>query len=1465
MTQLLDPGWWFSFFGQAVGWWVFCLLASFAALPLCLRMFRGLADRGAGLSVGVGLILINQCAWLMSLGWFGGADQKAALVRLVGLGIACALLTIASLLKVRGYVSSRAGWTLFAPALLLGVISVLPLPHHAVGIWFALLLVLAASIASWWHDPGRLRRELRISAIPFVAAQLLFLVSFLFFVNVRSYIPYATFELSLWQAEKWGNLTHLQSVMTSDHMPPSDIWMNRAPVNYYYGGHLLTATIAKATGTSARVAFNLGLATTFALTMSMGFCFMLSLVHLTTRKFRLVGRVIWHHGMAWGLFGALAVAMFGNLDPWRQLLTRDLDYGVRQRWERKMKVQQEEWKLRTGIPAAIPVNLVTASASLSVFERPDGVLGELKRSAQIAESTSGSLQGIAAKAEDVIKGARADSTLTPRQIENLLTPLINGPDALRLYDFQTNESSVRVQDELFRMMAGNEFEKIPPYLRGLAGGASGIEKQTEAAAERIRTRMDAAMEGRALRRILSFLQDEARGDQLTRLLGSSRADSEWKLESVYTQASFAGIAGALSDFRASAEALLDKTSKEDLQFSRELDEALGAFYFSPVQEVEAAWGTFPVVPSSDLKIEDLRYTWENASLINFWEPSRAIKGTPSGVKEPGTITEFPYFSAILGDHHAHHMAIPFTLAALCACLSLLRKNGRLRRSEAAFFRRSWPELVAMAFFIGAVFPVNIWDSVVLAPLYGVVILIARRGVEVSPAWRWLGFVGWLVLLSFVVGVPMNSVPGIVPLFQNFKFFLLACVVLVIGFPALQHFRAEQSRVPGSLMIIGAALLIVFVGGLAAPGAGGSAPARLMASGIRDLLIFAAMALLARSWALRARTPVMNWWYAAGGIYAAVGALSLVVTLPFKAYFQSPLEPENKLLYDLMPPFLSWEVTHATEGFWQAFWKASPVNPFPAELRTDFRDIIVHWGIFLLPILVLVIARFTRATRGKPPGFAFMIAMLVLAIVGFTRNYLGYWAGPFSLGMMVLSFFYAMEFRRRAEGACWGFLVIAFFWTWFVEALHFDDGYSGNLERYNTPFKIYYPIWAMYAGGMVVGLREILARFRITEFAPRRLLLTTEFWILSAVLGVGVPLVLQGMFPEGVARAWFLLFWIPTIMVIISCVISHTSERSGRIEEALTAGYSRFIARWPALVVALFIGVLGMYYPLAATVSRTREFFTWPLAGTPEATVPHRNIFMNRTLDSIQHLAEYPAYCQDYKAMTWLGENAPRGSMILERAGEDPYGQVGRMSTGSGLPTIMGWKHHEHQWRGRAAPAPLELKHLYASDVQNLSDFTQSFSSIIKGLQLPISPALQSSLRLSGAKDRLHILRKMFPNARLSDLYRLRRIVEREDLSNQLVMDAMLRHAQEMYTANDEAHVRNLFARYGIKYVVVGELERAVYGTNIASRFSEWEFPLVYDSGEEKSKLPGEGAVSNPTLIYEVPTDFPSLGAEASRD
>ena len=63
MIQILLPSWWFAFADQIWPWWLACAVLGLLAWPLTLRAFRALADGGAGLSVGVGVIVTTWIAW----------------------------------------------------------------------------------------------------------------------------------------------------------------------------------------------------------------------------------------------------------------------------------------------------------------------------------------------------------------------------------------------------------------------------------------------------------------------------------------------------------------------------------------------------------------------------------------------------------------------------------------------------------------------------------------------------------------------------------------------------------------------------------------------------------------------------------------------------------------------------------------------------------------------------------------------------------------------------------------------------------------------------------------------------------------------------------------------------------------------------------------------------------------------------------------------------------------------------------------------------------------------------------------------------------------------------------------------------------------------------------------------------------------------------------------------------------
>lgn len=96
-------------------------------------------------------------------------------------------------------------------------------------------------------------------------------------------------------------------------------------------------------------------------------------------------------------------------------------------------------------------------------------------------------------------------------------------------------------------------------------------------------------------------------------------------------------------------------------------------------------------------------------------------------------------------------------------------------------------------------------------------------------------------------------------------------------------------------------------------------------------------------------------------------------------------------------------------------------------------------------------------------------------------------------------------------------------------------------------------------------------------------------------------------------------------------------------------------------VMVVIFVLGVgFYPYYSYRSYYGEFKTY------------------RGLDGLQWLeSRYPT---DYQAILWLKQHSHDGERVLEAVGES-YTTYARVSTFTGLPTVLGWRVHEWLWRG----------------------------------------------------------------------------------------------------------------------------------------------------------------------------------------
>ncbi len=105
--------------------------------------------------------------------------------------------------------------------------------------------------------------------------------------------------------------------------------------------------------------------------------------------------------------------------------------------------------------------------------------------------------------------------------------------------------------------------------------------------------------------------------------------------------------------------------------------------------------------------------WYPTQFWFWWEGSRVI---------PGTITEFPFFSFLLGDLHPHVMAIPGTLLVIALSLSVFIGSGA--RTFRTHRRGPLPGLL-YALLLGALAFTNTWDLITFVGLFTVALLLSN--------------------------------------------------------------------------------------------------------------------------------------------------------------------------------------------------------------------------------------------------------------------------------------------------------------------------------------------------------------------------------------------------------------------------------------------------------------------------------------------------------------------------------------------------------------------------------------------------------------------------------------------------------------------------------------------------------------------------------------------------------------------
>jgi len=135
--------------------------------------------------------------------------------------------------------------------------------------------------------------------------------------------------------------------------------------------------------------------------------------------------------------------------------------------------------------------------------------------------------------------------------------------------------------------------------------------------------------------------------------------------------------------------------------------------------------------------------WYPGEFWFWWRGTRII---------PGTITEFPFFSFLLGDLHPHVMSLPLVLLSLGLSLSLWRGRGVLdwRRHR----QNPWPGVTLAVVFGGLAFQ-NAWDVITFSAVLGLAAWtrnLRRQGVP-RASLAVAGYLGPIAMLALLAYAP----------------------------------------------------------------------------------------------------------------------------------------------------------------------------------------------------------------------------------------------------------------------------------------------------------------------------------------------------------------------------------------------------------------------------------------------------------------------------------------------------------------------------------------------------------------------------------------------------------------------------------------------------------------------------------------------------------------------------------------
>lgn len=591
------------------------------------------------------------------------------------------------------------------------------------------------------------------------------------------------------------------------------------------------------------------------------------------------------------------------------------------------------------------------------------------------------------------------------------------------------------------------------------------------------------------------------------------------------------------------------------------------------------------------------------------------------------LTEYPVYSYLNGDLHAHLLGAPYVLLALGYILHLFVAPGRWAMAAPTW--RAVQGFLAGGLFIGALYLINGGDF----PIYLFMVVVVLALVESRAGGGWQAVLGRWALQLVGFGVALYLV---------YFFYFTNFTGMIRGKPL-----PDVADTP----VLG--FLSKYVGWISWP------RTFLMEYGLMyGLFLLPILTLLALKLSQVGRTERREVPVLSGGwrwLVRLVGLVLVLLALLGLTRTWADFAQKNLSLYSLVLPLAAGSVGLLALLNWQA-------------LRQ--RPRLTLEGLFILLLTAI------------GPLVQFELLGLVAGLLYFALR---------------------LGWRERQQAASWQSRLDLFFCvcvalaagiTLFCELVYVRDIYS---NRFNTMFKFWYQIWNLYGFAGVYGI------WRVVSWGRAEVLISTETTSslsrgrLAPALGGLAALFRHGRQPLADGPK----------------LNSYMQNQSG--SDTLSAG-----SNFGEAEQASFTGANS------TDVAATEEAFTrTDVSGTASnervrvaagLAVPDRPtrrawkrvwlaglVFLMFSALAVPTLAYWQAtggYAQrqglngeywysqafpdEYPAMRWLRDytrkDPSRRGIVLEGNGMN-YSWGDRISTFTGLPTIVGWPFHELQWRG----------------------------------------------------------------------------------------------------------------------------------------------------------------------------------------